>query len=114
MAEASVEGLSVVWIEVGQNVVSSGASLDASIKGLPDRFVTEGVERSSAPYNVEGVAAVLSFWSSVYLCASVVDVPNTVEDASVAVVSVLETDRGREVVVSGTAVDTSVVVLSVL
>lgn len=49
VAEASVEGLSVVWIEVGQNVVSSGASLDASIKGVPDRFVTEGVERSSVP-----------------------------------------------------------------
>ena len=59
------------------------------------------------------MAADLSFWSSVYLCASVVEVPNTVEDASVAVVSVLETDGGSEVVVSGTVVDTSVVVLSV-
>ena len=62
---------------------------------------------------MEGMAADLSFWSSVYLCASVVEEPNTVEDVSVAVVSVLETDGGREVVVSGTAVDTSVVVLSV-
>lgn len=62
---------------------------------------------------MEGVAADLSFWSAVYLCASVVDVPNTVEDASVAIVSVLGTDGGSEVVVSGTAVDTSVVVLSV-
>ena len=49
VAEASVEGLSVVWIEVGQNVVSSGASLEASIKGVFDRIVTEGVERSSVP-----------------------------------------------------------------
>ena len=113
MAEALLEGISVVWIEVGQNVVSSGASLDASVKGVPDRFVTDGVERSSVPYNVEGVAADVSFWSSVYLCTSVVEAPNTVEDASVAVVSVLETDGGREVVVSGTAVDASIVVLSV-